>query len=111
MDQQQKQIIQDSIKDAHSRIGATFMNATFVLLAKYWLPVFTYLSLVEPLISRKIRSRLSDAAHRSSIESFAQNLKSLLLSPPMSNIIVLGLDPGKYKWQYKLNPLLILKQI
>ena len=35
MDQQQKQIIQDSIKDAHSRIGATFMNATFVLLGKY----------------------------------------------------------------------------
>ena len=52
-------------------------------------------SLVEPLISRRIRSRLSDAAHRSSIESFAHNLKSLLLSPPMNNIVVLGLDPGK----------------
>ena len=54
-----------------------------------------FLSAVEPLFSRRIRSRLTETAHRSSIDVFSVNLKSILHTPPMLNTTVLGLDPGK----------------
>ena len=50
--------------------------------------------LVFPLICRKIRSMLSDTATKSSIEVFADNLRSLLLLKPVKNVTVLAVDPG-----------------
>ena len=52
---------------------------------------------VEPLFIRKTRSKLTQVAHRASIEVFATNLKNLLLSPPLKNTNVVGLDPGNLR--------------
>lgn len=37
---------------------------------------------------------MTKKAHQASIDVFEQNLKGLLLSPPLPNTTVLGLDPG-----------------
>ena len=50
--------------------------------------------LIIPSIEREIRSELTDEASKTSIENFSSNLKNLLLSPPMKEIIVLGFDPA-----------------
>ena len=41
-----------------------------------------------------IRSQLTKDAEKSSIEVFATNLKSLLLTPPLKGHTILALDPG-----------------
>ncbi len=45
-------------------------------------------------ISREIRSELTTIAEEQSIKVFAHNLRSLLLTPPIRNRKVLGIDPG-----------------
>ncbi|XP_057381322.1 S1 RNA-binding domain-containing protein 1-like [Daphnia carinata] len=64
-----KSIVTKSIKDAYSRI-------------------------VEPRLTRRIRSKLTEKSHHAAVDVFARNLKGLLLSPPLPNTTVLGLDPG-----------------
>ena len=50
--------------------------------------------LILPSIEREIRSELKEKAEESSIENFAKNLEKLLLTPPMKEKNVLGLDPA-----------------
>ena len=50
--------------------------------------------LIIPSVEREIRSELTDVASKVSISNFSSNLKSLLLSPPMKEITVLGFDPA-----------------
>ena len=40
------------------------------------------------------RSQLTKSAEKSSIEVFATNLKSLLLTPPLKGHTILAVDPG-----------------
>ncbi|XP_033125800.1 S1 RNA-binding domain-containing protein 1-like [Anneissia japonica] len=53
-----------------------------------------YKRLIQPLIVRQIRSELTRSAERASIDVFAQNLKRLLLTPPVRGKVIIGLDPG-----------------
>ncbi len=50
--------------------------------------------LLFPSIEREIRRDLKERAEADAIEVFAQNLKPLLLMPPLGHYVVLGLDPG-----------------
>ena len=50
--------------------------------------------LILPSVEREVRSELTDKASEVSIESFSDNLKNLLLTPPMKGITVLGFDPA-----------------
>ena len=62
-------IIMDSIKDSYKR-------------------------LIFPSLEREIRSDLKDVASEKAIEVFSSNLEKLLLTPPMKEKTVLGLDPA-----------------
>ncbi|ESP04111.1 hypothetical protein LOTGIDRAFT_136816 [Lottia gigantea] len=53
-----------------------------------------YDRLILPHACRNIRSDLSKKAEEASIKVFADNLKSLLLQPPIKGKVVLGVDPG-----------------
>ena len=53
-----------------------------------------YNRLIFPSVEREIRSMLTDVACTGAIKVFAQNLRPLLLAPPVKNKVVLGLDPG-----------------
>ena len=50
--------------------------------------------LIFPSIEKEIRNILTDKADLHAIEIFAANLKQLLLQPPISNKIIMGIDPG-----------------
>ena len=50
--------------------------------------------LIFPSIEKEIRNIITDKANLHAIEIFATNLKQLLLQPPISNNIIMGIDPG-----------------
>lgn len=50
--------------------------------------------LISPSIEREVRGILTEEAGEQAIKVFAQNLKSLLLQPPIKDRVVLGFDPG-----------------
>lgn len=54
----------------------------------------SYKRLIFPSIEREIRSELTEMASEKSIEVFMDNLEHLLLTPPMKDKMVLGLDPA-----------------
>ncbi|MBU0936917.1 MAG: RNA-binding transcriptional accessory protein [Spirochaetes bacterium] len=50
--------------------------------------------LVSPAVLREIRSDATDSADNHGISVFGENLKNLLMSPPIKGTRVLGIDPG-----------------
>ena len=50
--------------------------------------------LIEPSVSRELRSELTDRAGQGAIRNFALNLRPLLLQPPVKGFVTMGLDPG-----------------
>lgn len=50
--------------------------------------------LIMPSIEREIRSDLTDRAEHHAIEVFGENLRHLLLQPPMKDKQILGVDPA-----------------
>ncbi|HLS07784.1 Tex family protein [Lentibacillus sp.] len=67
--QETAKILQDAIKDGYKR-------------------------LIQPAVEREIRSSLTEKAEDQAIDVFAQNLKNLLLQPPLKEKTVLGVDPA-----------------
>nr|WP_144925559.1 Tex family protein [Paenibacillus bovis] len=53
-----------------------------------------YKRLIEPAIEREIRNELTEKAEDQSIHIFSENLRNLLLQPPLKGKIVLGVDPA-----------------
>ena len=53
-----------------------------------------YKRLIKPSVEREIRTGLKDKAEEQAIKIFAENLRKLLLQPPMKEKIVLGIDPA-----------------
>ncbi len=54
----------------------------------------SYKRLIEPSIEREIRSDLTETAEEKAIKVFGENLKALLLQPPISGKVVMGYDPA-----------------
>ena len=50
--------------------------------------------LIQPSVSREMRSELTDRAGAGAIHNFALNLKPLLMQPPVKGFVTMGLDPG-----------------
>lgn len=53
-----------------------------------------YNRLIFPALCRETRSQLTDRACEGAIQTFASNLKPLLMQPPVKGHVTLGLDPG-----------------
>jgi uncharacterized protein len=53
-----------------------------------------YKRLIFPSIEREIRGELTEMAEEQAIKVFGENLKNLLLQPPVKGKTVLALDPG-----------------
>lgn len=54
----------------------------------------SYKRLIIPSIEREVRSELKEVSEDGAIDIFGKNLESLLLTPPMKDITVLGFDPA-----------------
>jgi len=53
-----------------------------------------YKRLIQPSIEREIRTELTEKAEDRAIHIFAENLRNLLLQPPLKGKVVLGVDPA-----------------
>ena len=53
-----------------------------------------YKRLIHPSLDTEIRAELTDAANEGAITVFGDNLRQLLLQPPIKGKVALGLDPG-----------------
>ncbi|MFO7889430.1 MAG: Tex family protein [bacterium] len=54
----------------------------------------SYTRLIAPAIEREIRKKLTERAEEHAIEIFTENLRSLLMTPPVKGKKILGIDPG-----------------
>lgn len=54
----------------------------------------SYKRLIAPSIEREIRSQLTERAEEKAIKVFGENLKKLLLQPPIKDKVVMGFDPA-----------------
>src|SRR5690625_5269636 len=54
----------------------------------------SYKRLIQPSIEREIRNSLTEVAEEQAIGVFSENLKNLLLQPPLKGRTVLGVDPA-----------------
>ncbi|MCD7036719.1 RNA-binding transcriptional accessory protein [Metabacillus sp. GX 13764] len=53
-----------------------------------------YKRLIEPAVEREIRKELTEKADEQAIHIFSENLRNLLLQPPLKGKLVLGVDPA-----------------
>ena len=56
--------------------------------------VDSYKRLIGPSVEREIRSELTEKSEEGAIEVFDKNLENYLLTPPMKDKMILGLDPA-----------------
>lgn len=54
----------------------------------------SYSRLIFPSLERDIRNQLTEMAEEQAIKVFSENLRNLLLQPPVKDRVVLGLDPA-----------------
>ncbi|QNU67558.1 RNA-binding transcriptional accessory protein [Ruminiclostridium herbifermentans] len=54
----------------------------------------SYSRLIFPSLERDIRNKLTEVAQEQAIKVFSENLRNLLLQPPVKDRVVLGLDPA-----------------
>ena len=53
-----------------------------------------YARLIRPSVENEVRNFLTDKASDAAIDIFSENLKNLLLQPPLKERVILGLDPA-----------------
>ncbi|MGG4493363.1 Tex family protein [Brevibacillus reuszeri] len=53
-----------------------------------------YKRLISPSIEREVRTELTEVAEERAIHIFSENLRNLLLQPPVKGKVVLGVDPA-----------------
>ncbi|MCC3358067.1 Tex family protein [Bacillus sp. REN16] len=97
---EKEEILRVSIEPPLDRI-LTFLNRKIV--KKENSPVTPYIietiedgykRLIQPSIEREIRKELTEKAEDRAIHIFSENLRNLLLQPPLKGKIVLGVDPA-----------------
>ena len=54
----------------------------------------SYKRLIQPSVEREIRTELTEKAEAQAIHIFSENLRNLLLQPPLKGKVVLGVDPA-----------------
>ncbi|MEH7086092.1 Tex family protein [Neobacillus drentensis] len=54
----------------------------------------SYKRLIQPSIEREIRSELTEKGEEQAIHIFSENLRNLLLQPPLKGKVVIGVDPA-----------------
>ena len=80
------------LNDLFARVVTTPQSPAFRYVARA--TIDGYDRLIAPSIEREIRSDLFDRASEGAIKLFSENLKNLLMTPPLKGKTVLGLDPG-----------------
>lgn len=87
--------------DVDSAIGLSFLKGKIIkntnpAMAKYVENAIedSYSRLIFPSLERDVRNQLTDLAQEQAMKVFSENLRNLLLQPPVKDRVVLGLDPA-----------------
>ena len=97
---EKEDILRVSIKPHTEKIidylSRTFINNSASVVAKEMKESIedSYKRLIEPAIEREIRNELTEKAEDQAIHIFSENLRKLLLQPPLKGKVVLGVDPA-----------------
>ncbi|WNF38894.1 Tex family protein [Bacillaceae bacterium IKA-2] len=77
-------------------IERKFIKSTHSLTTPYVKEAIgdSYKRLIEPSIEREIRKELSEKGEDQAIHIFSENLRNLLLQPPLKGRVALGVDPA-----------------
>ncbi|WP_430510769.1 Tex family protein [Gottfriedia solisilvae] len=87
--------VQSPYEDIISFLGRNVIKKeTFVRSILMEVVEDAYKRLIQPSIEREIRKELSEKADSQAITIFSENLRSLLLQPPLKGKVVLGVDPA-----------------
>jgi uncharacterized protein len=95
-----EKIIKVSIEEPKEKIMIFILNRMIKLEESTTAPYVKlacedgYKRLVKSSIEREVRSELSAKAEEQAINIFSENLRNLLLQPPMKGKMVLGVDPA-----------------
>lgn len=54
----------------------------------------SYKRLIQPAVEREVRNRLTEEAEEQAIDVFSENLRNLLLQPPLRGRTILSIDPA-----------------
>lgn len=73
----------------HFAIGSSIVKETLQAVIED-----SYKRLIAPSIEREVRGEATAVAEEQAIQIFAQNLRALLLQPPVKGKVVLGVDPA-----------------
>jgi len=79
------------VAELHRRViqGPTLVRSTLAAAAED-----AYKRLIAPSIERELRGELTEKAEEHAIGIFSENLRNLLLQPPVKGRVVLGVDPA-----------------
>ena len=86
--------IEVSEETALSKIAAAYKKQSIFSAVMDETIADSYERLIFPSLEREVRSELTDKANEQAIKMFEQNLKPLLLQPPLKGKVILGLDPA-----------------
>ncbi len=85
----------DNAEDAYSALDKQYVRNSSEAAGQVRLAVHDgYKRLIEPSIENEYRALLKERADRDAINVFAENLKQLLLAPPLGQKRILAIDPG-----------------
>lgn len=85
-------VVNDKI---HDFIGRHYIRGESIVKNSLALVIEdAYKRLIAPSVDREVRGELTDKAEEHAIRIFAENLRNLLLQPPVKGKIVLGVDPA-----------------
>ncbi|ENQ3108012.1 uncharacterized protein SAMN04488168_1343 [Bacillus sp. 491mf] len=84
--------IEDVLQFLHKKV----IHNSFVPSANYVQEAIEdgYKRLIQPSIEREIRKELTEVAEEQAIHIFSENLRNLLLQPPMKGKVALAVDPA-----------------
>lgn len=105
---EKEDILRVSVKVSPDRIlsylSKKWITASYSLSAPVVMEAMedSYKRLIQPSIEREIRSELTEKAEEQAIHIFSENLRNLLLQPPLKGKVVIGVDPA-YRTGCKLS--------
>jgi uncharacterized protein len=84
-----------AVEKIHEYIGRQYIRGESIARSTLLLVIEdAYKRLLAPSIDREVRGELTEKAEEHAIRIFAENLRNLLLQPPIKGKIVLGVDPA-----------------
>lgn len=84
--------VEPALQLLHKRYPA---NSRCVLAEQLGIAITdSYQRLIAPAIEREIRNELTSKADEHAISVFAENVRNLLLAPPVREHVIMGIDPG-----------------